>query len=316
MRNAPPEPELLTDGSEPMGALLRELDLVAPSGLTVLVRGPTGCGKELVVRELHRRSRRPGPLVAVNCAALAEGTLESELFGHVRGAFTGAVRERRGAVASAEGGTLFLDEVGDLTPRVQCMLLRVLQEREVPRVGSDRGARIDVRFAAATNRPLEPMARAGAFREDLLFRLQGTVIRVPPLEQRRHEFPYLVPRLVIRAAQNLGRPAPALERGLTEALASRSWPGNLRQFLHVLEQGLLHSGGEPLGPRHLVPAETGAPPSGGWTEATRAFQRTLLEETLAACGYRAAQAAKVLGMARPSLYATARRLGVNLKRPD
>lgn len=311
----PPEPELLTDGSEPMGSLLRDLELLAPSTLAVLVTGPTGCGKELVVRELHRRSGRGGPLVAVNCAALAEGTLESELFGHVRGAFTGALKNRRGAVDSADGGTLFLDEAGDLSPRVQCMLLRVLQEREVPRVGSDRCSRVDVRFAAATNRPLEAMARAGAFREDLLFRLQGTVLRVPSLERRRHEFPFLVPRLAARVARALRRPPPDLAPDLPASLARLPWPGNLRQLLHSLERALLRSGEAPLGPRHFPELAAAPAPVRTWGEATRAFQRNLLLETLASCGFQVAEAARALGMARPSLYATARRLGVAL-RPD
>jgi len=165
-------PLLTTDGSEPMGAVLRDLARVAPSRLPILILGPTGCGKELAARELHRLSGREGPLVPVNCAAFSESLMESEVFGHVRGAFTGALRDRTGAIEAAEGGTLFLDEVADLSPRLQSLFLRVLQEREVRRVGGEGARRVDVRFVAATHRPLEALAAAGAFRWDLLFRLR------------------------------------------------------------------------------------------------------------------------------------------------
>jgi two-component system, NtrC family, response regulator HydG len=310
VQNAPPEPELLTDGSEPMGALLREIAALASSPLPILILGPTGCGKELVAREVHRRSGRAGPLVPVNCAALAEGLLESELFGHERGAFTGASRSRRGAVAAAHQGTLFLDEVADLPPRIQSMLLRVVQEREVPRVGSDRCLRVDVRFLSATNRPLEAMAAAGAFREDLLFRLRGAALRVPALGERRHEFPFLVPRLLARAAQNLGQKPPVPAPGLAQALAVRSWPGNVRELLSALAYAILRRGEGPLAPGD-VPGEA-ARAAGTWKQATRDFQRRLLQDALAASGYRPAEAAQALGLARPALYATARRLGVEV----
>jgi transcriptional regulator with GAF, ATPase, and Fis domain len=295
-----------------MGGLLREAERLARSMLTVLVLGPTGSGKELLAREIHRRSGRRGALVAVNCAALAEGVLESELFGHVRGAFTGAVRDRAGAVAAADGGTLFLDEVADLAPRLQSMLLRVLQEKEIPRVGCDRHPQVDVRFVAATNRSLEALARAGAFREDLLYRLQGCVLGLPPLEARRHEFSYLTPRLVERLARAQRREPPALEPGLPQALSRLSWPGNVRQFLHTLERAMLRCGPGPLAPAHFP--ELAAPPeaSGTWSEATRAFQRRLLLDTLAAQRFQVTATAAALGLARPALYAAARRLGVDL----
>ena len=302
---------LVTDGSEPMASLLRELARVAPTPLPVLILGPTGSGKELAAQELHRRSGRTGALVAVNCSAFAEGLLESELFGHVKGAFTGADRDRRGALETARGGTLLLDEVADLSPRLQSLLLRVIQERELRRVGSDQAVKVDVRFAAATHRDLEALADRGAFRRDLLFRLQGAVLRLPSLAARRHEFPTLVPHLVGRAAQALGRPAPALAPGLAEALARAPWPGNVRELLHALERGLLRCGEGPLGPPHLPEVAAGAPGQ-GWEEATRAFQREHLRSTLRAHGYRVADAARALGLARPALYATARRLGLEL----
>lgn len=313
----PPEPPgdgglLLTDGSEPMASVLRELDRVAASDLPVLILGATGTGKELAARELHRRSGRSGPLVAVNCSAFAEGLLESELFGHVKGAFTGADRDRRGAIEAARGGTLFLDEVADLSPRLQSLLLRVLQEREIRRVGSDQSIRVDVRFAAATHRDVEELATAGAFRRDLLFRLQGAVLRLPPLAARRHEFPFLVPRLVVKAAASAKRPVPALAPGLPQALARLAWPGNVRELLHALERALLRCEGGTLRSAHVPELDAPALQTRTWEEATRAFQRRLLLEALQACGHRVAEAAEALGLARPALYATARRLGVDL----
>ena len=303
---------LLTDGSEPMASVLRELERVAGSDLPVLILGATGTGKELAARELHQRSGRSGALVAVNCSAFAEGLLESELFGHVKGAFTGADRDRRGAIEAARGGTLFLDEVADLSPRLQSLLLRVLQEREIRRVGSDQSIRVDVRFAAATHRPLEELAEAGAFRRDLLFRLQGAVLRLPALAARRHEFPFLVPRLVVKAAVAARRPVPALAPGLPQALARLAWPGNVRELLHALERAILRCEGGTLRAAHVPELEAPVFQARGWDDATRAFQRRLLLDTLQACGFRMAEAAEALGLARPALYAIARRLGVDL----
>jgi len=304
--------ELLSDGSEPMATVLRELERAAPTPLPVLVLGPTGSGKELVAQELHRRSGRRGPLVPVNCSAFAETLLESELFGHVKGAFTGADRDRKGAIEAAEGGTLFLDEVADLSPRLQSLFLRVLQEREVRRVGSDRAVRVDVRFVAATHKPLDRLAATGIFRKDLLFRLEGVTLRLPSLAERRHEFSYLVPRLLYRVAAELGRPMPEVAPGLPQALARLPWEGNFRELRHVLERALLRCGEGPLGPEHVPELQRPTAKVATWQEATRAFQRDFLLETLRRCRFQAAEAAEQLGLARPALYATARRLGVDL----
>jgi DNA-binding NtrC family response regulator len=293
--------------------VLRELERVAASDLPVLILGPTGSGKELAARELHLRSGRPGRLVAVNCSEFAEGLLESELFGHTKGAFTGAHQERGGAIEAARGGTLFLDEVADLSPRLQSLLLRVLQEREVRRVGSDRAVKVDVRFAAATHRDLEALTTTGAFRRDLLFRLQGAALRLPPLSERRHEFPFLVPRWVLRAAEAVKRPVPALAPGLPQALARLPWPGNVRELLHALERAILRCEGGILKPVHFPELEAPILQSRTWEEATRAFQRRLLLDALERCGFRVAEAAETLGLARPALYATAKRLGVDLR---
>ncbi|MBK9797576.1 MAG: sigma-54-dependent Fis family transcriptional regulator [Holophagaceae bacterium] len=307
------EPGLLvTDGSEPMAKVLRELNRVAASDLPVLILGPTGSGKELAAEEVHRRSGRTGPLVPVNCSAFAEGLLESELFGHTKGAFTGADRDRRGSIETARGGTLFLDEVADLSPRLQSLLLRVLQEREIRRVGSDHAVKVDVRFIAATHRSLEDLASAGSFRRDLLFRLQGAVLHLPTLSERRHEFPFLLPRLAVRAAQSAKRPTPSLAPGLPQALSRLPWPGNVRELLHALERAILRCEDGLLRPRHFPELDAPALQSRTWEEATRTFQRRLLLDTLSACAFRVADAAETLGLARPALYATAKRLGIDL----
>ena len=295
-----------------MASLLGELARVAPSRLPVLLAGPTGSGKELMARELHRLSGRRGALVCLNCPAIAEGTMESELFGHVQGAYTGAGRDRAGAVESAEGGTLFLDEVADLPSRLQAALLRVLQEREVRRLGSDRTRAVDVRFVAASNRPLAALAQAGRFRPDLLFRLQGAELRLPSLEERRHEFPYLVPRLAAAVAAEAGLAPPELEPELPGFLAARPWPGNFRQLRHALERALWKSGPDRLGPGHFQDLAELGNPTRTWHDATRSFQRDLLLETLEKNEFSVTAAARCLGLARPALYAAARRLGLDL----
>lgn len=306
------EGAFLTDGSEPIRSLMEEIARVAPTHLPVLVLGPTGSGKELLAQEVHRRSGRTGRLVPVNCSAFAEGVLESELFGHVKGAFTGADRDRVGAIEHAEGGTLFLDEVADLSPRLQSLFLRVLQEKEVRRVGSERSHRVDVRFVAATHKPLPDLVAAGVFRHDLLYRLQGCVLQIPSLAERRHEFPYLLPRLVQRLAKELGRPVPVLVPGLAEALARLPWPGNMRQLRHALERAILRAGEEPLGPDHLPELAEPDVFKGTWAEANRDFQRRMLQDAMRRHRFQATHAASALGISRASLYALAQRTGLDL----
>ncbi len=305
---------LLTDGSEPMASLLRGLNEVAPSRLPVVLLGPSGTGKELAARELHQRSGRSGKWVPVNCAAFAEGVLESELFGHVKGAYTGANRDREGKLETASGGTLFLDEVADLSPRLQSLLLRALQEGEIQRVGSDRVIRVDLRIVAATHKDLEGLVASGAFRADLWYRLQGSVLRMPSLAARRHELPWLLPRIAAQVATEAHLPLPELAPGLARALAGLPWPGNIRELRHALHRALLRAGPETLAPRHFPElADPSAPASATWEEATHAHQRALLLETLRAHGFRVTDTARALGLARPALYATAKRLGVDLR---
>jgi len=219
-------PDMVGD-SLPMRTLARRLGRVAPSKLPVLVLGETGTGKELVARALHLRSRRAeGPFVAESCGALAESVLESELFGHEAGAFTGAVARHRGLFARAHGGTLFLDEVGELSPRVQVRLLRVLQEGRVRPVGGEQERAVDVRVVAATHRDLQAMVREGTFREDLWYRLRGATLRVPALRERLDDLPALVARFLADA----GRPALEVDPAVWKVLAGHPWPGNVREL--------------------------------------------------------------------------------------
>ena len=228
----------------------------------------------------------------------------------IGGAYTQVFRD--GRIEMARGGTLFLDEVADLSPRLQSLLLRVIQEQEVRRVGADHAIKVDVRFAAATHRSLEDLATAGGFRRDLLFRLQGAVLQLPALSERRHEFPFLLPRLTVRAAQALKRPIPALAPGLPQALSRLPWRGNVRELLHTLERAILRCEDDILKPLHFPELDGPIHQSKTWEEATRSFQRRLLLETLQACHFKVAEAAEALGLARPALYATAKRLGVDL----
>ncbi|MBI3129737.1 MAG: sigma-54-dependent Fis family transcriptional regulator [Acidobacteria bacterium] len=303
---------LLTDGSEPMASLLKTLNQVAPSRLPVVLLGPSGTGKELAAREIHQRSGRTGKWVPVNCAAYAEGVLESELFGHVKGAYTGASRDRQGQLETASGGTLFLDEVADLSPRLQSLLLRALQEGEIQRVGSDRVIRVDLRIVAATHKDLEGMVATGAFRADLWYRLQGSVLRMPPLAHRRHELPWLLPRIAAQVAREGGLPLPELAPGLARSLAQLPWPGNIRELRHALHRAMLRAGHEPLAPRHFPELEIPTSEADSWASATRRFQRELLLDSLRAHGHQVSEVARALGLARPALYATAKRLGLDL----
>jgi formate hydrogenlyase transcriptional activator len=228
-------------------AALRTIDRVAPTDTTVLILGETGTGKELVARAIHSRSpRRQHPLVKVNCGAIPAGLIESELFGHVRGAFTGALDRRVGRFELADGGTLFLDEVGELPLEMQVKLLRVLQEHEFEAVGSSRTTRVDVRIIAATNRDLQHEVSAGRFRADLYYRLNVLPVRVPPLRERREDIPPLTLLFVQRYAKRIGRTIAGVSRDSMEQLAAYQWPGNVRELENVIERALVLSAGDVL----------------------------------------------------------------------
>jgi transcriptional regulator with PAS, ATPase and Fis domain len=228
---------------------------VAPLDTTVLVYGESGTGKEFVVRMIHDQSRRAsGPFISVNCAALTETLLESELFGHVRGAFTGAVRDKAGLFEVASNGTLFLDEVGEVAPTIQAKLLRALQEREIRRVGAERTIKVNTRVVAATNRDLQAAIAAGTFREDLYFRLGAFVLSVPSLRNRREDVAPMVHEFVRRAATRMGKDVRTVSADAMALLIRYSWPGNVRELEHAIERAVILARGPNITVREL-PAE-------------------------------------------------------------
>jgi len=228
--------------SRRMQEVIETAEMVAETKSTVLVTGETGTGKELVARAIHDRSaQRTMPLVKVNCAAIPENLLESELFGHVRGAFTGATANKKGRFALADGGTIFLDEIGTMSPALQAKLLRVLQEREFEPLGSERTQRVDVRVIAATNRDLRQMVADGRFLEDLYYRLNVIPIVIPPLRERREDIPVLVDHFVHKHAQRAGKPASRLPPDALAALQAYDWPGNVRELENTIERAVVLS---------------------------------------------------------------------------
>jgi DNA-binding NtrC family response regulator len=227
--------------------IIRQIEMVAPTDATVLVLGETGTGKELIARELHRRSRRKGkPLVRVNCACIPKDLYESEFFGHARGAFTSAVKDRIGRFEAAAGGTLFLDEIGEIPLELQSKLLRVLQEKCYERVGEERTRRADVRIVAATNRDLKKEVAAGRFREDLYYRLNVFPMKVVPLRDRKEDIPLLATHFIEMSVKELGCPKPRLTRAGIETLQSYDWPGNIRELRNVIERAAIFAQGGAL----------------------------------------------------------------------
>jgi transcriptional regulator with GAF, ATPase, and Fis domain len=235
-------------GSSPaLRKVLQQIEMVAPTGATVLVLGESGVGKELVARAIHERSpRRERPLIKVNCGSVPGELFESEFFGHARGAFTGAVRDRIGRFELASGGTLFLDEIGEIPLAQQVKLLRVLQEGTLERVGDERTRTVDVRVVAATNRDLRAEAEAGRFRADLYYRLSVFPLEVPPLRERLDDVAALAAHFVRRAAQQMNVPAPRIPRAVVDQLRAYDWPGNVRELQHVVERAVILSRGGPL----------------------------------------------------------------------
>ncbi len=237
----------LVGQSAALRQIISQIELVAPTEASVLILGETGTGKELVAREIHRRSRRTdGPLVRVNCASIPKDLFESEFFGHVKGAFTGAVKDRAGRFETAEGGSLFLDEIGEVPLEMQSKLLRVLHEKRYERVGDDRTRHADVRIIAATNRDLKKAVAAGRFREDLYYRLHVFPIHVAPLRERKNDIPLLATHFVELSVKELRCAKPRLTRAAVARLQSYDWPGNIRELRNVIERGVILARGGPL----------------------------------------------------------------------
>ncbi len=308
--------EQLLGRSAAMQRLRESIQQVAATDAAVLIRGESGTGKELVAHAIHYGGRRAeGPLVKVSCAALPEELLESELFGHERGAFTGARDRRKGRFELAHGGTLFLDEVGDLSPRTQAKLLRVLQEQEFERVGGTETIRVDVRLVTATNRDLEGLAAEGAFREDLYYRLNVVRIAVPPLRDRVEDVPFLVAHFLRVFAERSGKPVPELTPEALALLCRHSWPGNVRELQHVVESMLVFSKGGPVAAGDLPLAirgeERGPEPGDRAAGATlRDLERQTIARTLVATGGNKRRAAEVLGIGLKTLYRKIQEFGL------
>jgi two-component system, NtrC family, nitrogen regulation response regulator NtrX len=302
--------------SEAIQKLLAEIALAGPSTARVLIQGEHGTGKELVARALHASSpRREMPFVAVNCAAIPEELIESELFGHERGAFTGATQSRRGCFEEAHGGTLFLDEVGDLSARAQTKLLRVLQEGEMSRVGGHRVIKVDVRVLAATNRDLAERAKAAAFREDLYFRLAVIPISVPALRERPDDIPPLVEHFAARLAKETGgRPRPFAEEAI-DLLRRYPFPGNVRELRNLVERLAIMAPGARIGReqiRSVLPHAENSTAAGAPTrlaDAMQAFERSRIEAALEAAHGNMTEAAARLGLERSHLYKKLKKLG-------
>jgi DNA-binding NtrC family response regulator len=290
-------------GRDPrMIEIYKTIGAVADTRTPVLIRGETGTGKELIARMLHRSTGRPdAPFMAINCAAVPEGLLESELFGHVRGAFTGAIADRKGRFELAGSGTVFLDEIGDTTLPFQSKLLRVIQEREFHPVGSEQPRRTSARILAATHQPVEKLIEDGSFREDLYFRLRVVEISIPPLRERRADIPLLVRHVLRRIRAELGRDV-ALMDDVMGALIAYEWPGNVRELENVLTRAAVMARGSVITMEHVQFGRRGREAAPTYdADSLDAVERAHVQRVLARLGGNKSRAAETLGISRPRL---------------
>lgn len=319
-RSGSPGTPAIVGHSPPIIEVMKTVGRVAPSQATVLITGETGTGKELIARAIHSYSDRSSyRFVAVNCSALAEGVLESELFGHVKGAFTGAAGARAGLFREADKGTVFLDEIGDISAGMQTRLLRVLQEREITPVGSDSAVRVDVRVIAATHQDLAALVKQGRFREDLFYRLNVVRVELPPLRERQRDILLLINHFLRDLAVQHGRDPLAIDPEAEDLLLRYPWPGNVRELQNVLERAIVLAAQGVIGPEHL-PADlrTGPPPEplhGGANEATplplAEVEKRHVLEVLGHTGGNRERAARILGISRRTLVRMLQRWGAS-----
>ena len=293
--------------SDPMRNVYALMTRAAESDITVLIQGESGTGKELVAKSFHFHSlRKAGPFLAVNCAAVPETLIESEMFGHERGAFSGAIRQRIGAFERASGGTIFLDEIGDMPPALQGKLLRVLQEREIQRVGSAETVPVDVRVIAATNKNLEAAVKAGGFREDLFYRIAAFPIVIPPLRRRREDIPLLARHFLEKHAKGANRRISGISTATLRVLLSYDWPGNVRELENAIERAVLletedvlHVGNLPPHMSPVVPSQSGDPAR---VLPLMEVERQAFSQALVVADHNISQAARLLGIGRATLY--------------
>jgi formate hydrogenlyase transcriptional activator len=307
----------LIGSSERYQAVLDDVQVVAPAECAVLVQGETGTGKEVIARAIHDSGpRHSGPFIGLNCAAIPSALLESELFGHERGAFTGAVTQTIGRFQAAHGGTLFLDEIGDLPVELQPKLLRVLQERQYERLGSSRTLHADVRVIAATNQDLWQMVEEKTFRADLYYRLSVFPIRLPSLRERKDDIPSLVSHFVQRYSRQMGKSIDEVPDRVMEILRSHHWPGNIRELQNFVERSVIMTQGNVLSPRiselKLLMQETVSAPTQTLSDAERAHILGILKETNWVVGGRDGAAAR-LGLPRTTLISRMQKLGISWK---
>jgi Nif-specific regulatory protein len=294
---------------------------VADSNTTVLIHGETGAGKELIARAIHMNSSRSkGPLVQVNCAAIPDTLIESELFGHEKGAFTGAVRQHRGRFEEANGGSIFLDEVSELSAAAQAKLLRVLQEKQFQPLGSPRLVKTDARVMAATNRPLEECIAAGQFRKDLYYRLSVFPIYIPPLRERGNDIILLADHFVLKYAKEIGKPVKRISTSVIEAFLTHPWPGNVRELENCIERAVLLAEGDAIEMIHLPPSlqirtrEGEKKDSGRLNTVIEAQERSLIIDALKETQGNQSQAAKLLGTTKRIMQYKIQKLGIDAQR--
>jgi transcriptional regulator with PAS, ATPase and Fis domain len=309
--------ENIVGSSERMVEVYRLVARVAPTRSTVLIQGETGTGKELIARAIHHSTLRADrPFVAIDCSALAETLLESELFGHVKGAFTGALADKKGLFEAAHGGTCFLDEVGEISPGMQAKLLRVVQEHEVKRVGGTESLQVDVRVIAATNKDLGRLVAEGRFREDLFYRLSVVTIGLPPLRERREDIPLLAEHFLRKCAAENDRPISHISPEAMALLAAYDWPGNVRELEHAVEHAVALTSNrvilpDDLPPKCAPPRQEAAPgrPSLSLREVVTRHIRNVLREA----NWNKKLAAELLGIHRRTLYRLSKRYGIPLE---
>jgi len=319
-----------------MQELFALAERIAPCDVNLLITGETGTGKELLARAIHHKGLRgTGPLVAFSCANLPETLVEDELFGHEKGAFTGAFMSRQGRVEAANHGTLFLDEIGDLGLGLQAKFLRVLQEKSFERLGSNKTINVDVRVISATNRNLQELVQQGKFREDLFYRLNVVELHLPPLRERRDDVSLLAHHFLQRASEQFHKKARRFAPAVLQALEQHSWPGNVRELENVIQRAVVLSDGAnievahlPVSMRAASPVEEPAPPAAAtaqrepeaplasYEEEIRRFKRNLILRTLREYGWRKAESARALGVARGYLHRLIHQLEIREEEPD